>query len=372
MTTRIAVFARLRGPGLGDLVQRNILLSLLRRAHPGAEVVLVVGTGLADRFADLLTGHTYATGVLRCPDPDDEDPARWREFGHALRHQRFDLCVVDPDSRGLGAGHAADAGIGERMALPTGGPDDAAITRPLQLPPPVMGRPDLYDYAYAVATAVGLDPVPRPGEVVPELPLTPEHLPELCEVSPRIAVHPGGARHWNRRWPLASYGELCARMTEELGASLYLVGAEDERPELEWLRDRVPHPTAHVVAGASLNRTANLLAGVDLVVGNDSAPAHLAAALRTPTVVIYGPTGTEFLWARVYPHHRGVSLRYRCQGMVHAAEDVGSRRCAFECPVTYVSAEGPYPRCLADLSTDAVWRAVISQLPAHRPSRSPR
>lgn len=375
---RIAVFARLRDPGLGDLVQRNILLSLLRRAHPGAGVSLVAGTGLVDHFSELLTAHSYATDVMRCPDIGDSDPRRWREFRRTLAGRAFQMCVVDPDSRDLDARDARAAGIPVRVSLAAGGPADAAITHPIRLPPPLLGRPDLYDYARAVAAAIGPARTLRPGEVVPPLPTRPERIPELDSPAPRIAVHPGGARHWNRRWPPAHYATLCVRLAGELGASIYLLGTDEEKPELMSLRREVlgrrPGTRVHLAAGETLNRTATLLSGVDLLVGNDSAPAHLAAALRTPTVVVYGPTGTEFLWTRIYPRHRGVSLRYPCQDLLHAAEDVASRRCGHGCPVAYLSIEGPYPKCLTDLSVDEVWRAVASQLSAvcGRPSGSPR
>lgn len=375
---RIAVFARLRGPGLGDLVQRNIPLALLRRAHPGAEVSLVAGAGLVDRFSELLRGHSYATDVVSCPDVGDSDPRKWRRFRRALAGRAFQMCVVDPDSRDLDARDARAAGIPVRVALPAGGPADAAITHPIRLPPPVLGRPDLYDYARAVAAVVGPARPLRPGEVVPSLPMRPERVPELDLPPPRIAVHPGGARHWNRRWPLAHYAELCVRLGAELDASVYLLGTGEERPELSALRrrvlDRRPGTRVHLAVGGTLNRTANLLAGVDVLVGNDSAPAHLAAALRTPTVVVYGPTGTEFMWTRVYPRHRGVSLRYPCQDLLHAAEDVVSRRCGHDCPVPYLSCEGPYPKCLTDLPVGEVWRAVASLFPAvrGRPDGGPR
>jgi heptosyltransferase-2/glycosyl transferase protein BlmE len=100
---------------------------------------------------------------------------------------------------------------------------------------------------------------------------------------------------------------------------------------------------------------------MDLLVGNDSSPAHIAAALRTPTVVVYGPTGTEFLWARIYPAHRGVNKRYPCQ---HRRLDPVDEAvpCAYACPCAFVSSDGPYPRCLIDISVDEVYEKVHAQL----------
>ncbi|MEU7103694.1 glycosyltransferase family 9 protein [Streptomyces sp. NPDC046215] len=370
--TGVCVFAALHGPGLGDLVQRNIMLALIRRAHPHARVTLVVGEELAARFAELFAAHTYATDVLTCP-PDEAHP-RWPAFLRTLAGRRYERCVIDPDSAALHAGHALAAGIPDRIGLPLGRPGDEHITRPLRLPPPVWGRPDLFDHATALAGALGLPGRLRAGQLVPDLPRRPgpARPARPASAGPVVAVHPGGAPHWNRRWPPSRYADLCVRLATRRSAALRLLGTAPERAELRALRDTVragaPGADVRVETGADLNRTANLLAGADLLVGNDSALAHLAAAVRTPSVVIYGPTGTEFLWTRIYPHHRGVSLRWPCQSLLHAPGRLEDRRCAHDCVLPYRGPEGPYPRCLTALPVERVWAAVTAQLASSPPA----
>ncbi|MEU7137695.1 glycosyltransferase family 9 protein [Streptomyces sp. NPDC046261] len=370
---RICVFARLQGPGLGDLIQRNIGLALIRRAHPEADVTLVVGEDLATRFHEALTHHTYATDVLPCPARGESDP-RWPGFLRTLAERRFQCCVVDPDSVGLHAGHARAAGIPERIGLPRQRPGDEHITRPLRLPPPLWGRPDLFDHATALAGALGLPGPLRPGEVLPELPRRPPPVPGARPARTVVAVHPGGAPHWNRRWPQRYYARLCARLVTRRAAAVCLLGDAAERAELELLRDTVlgEAPEAatavRVEAGAGLGHTVDLLAEADLLVGNDSALAHIAAAVRTPTVVLYGPTGTEFLWTRIYPHHRGVSLRRPCQNLLHAPGRLADRRCEHDCVAAYRGPAGPYPRCLTELPVERVWSAVTAQLASPHPA----
>jgi ADP-heptose:LPS heptosyltransferase len=368
---RICVFAQLHLPGLGDLVQRNIMLALLRRAHPDATVTVVVGETLADRFADLFDGHLYATDLVACPDPGDDDERRWAAFLAELTGRRYQLCLVDPGSHTLGATHARAAGVPVRMGYPQGVSSGRDLTHPIRLPPPLLGFPDLYEYACALAARLGIGQPPRPSETLPELPRRPVEVPELAAPGPRIAVHPTGQPHWNRRWPLERYVQLCDWLIGALGASLYLLGAGDERAELTLLRDRIrqrrPAGFVHVDIDGSIDRTAALIAGVDLFVGNDSGLAHIAAAVRAPTVVIYGPTGTELLWSRIYPRHRGVSLRYSCQAIINTVEDVAGRRCEHGCAVPYEGPDGPYPKCLTDLSVDQVRNAVTAQLRAAEP-----
>ncbi|MEU5127898.1 glycosyltransferase family 9 protein [Streptomyces mobaraensis] len=370
-TTRTAVFAHLRAPGLGDLLQRNIGLALVRRARPATAVTLIVGEDLAARFGPVLTRHTYATDVLPCPQRGEADP-RWPAFLRTLADRRFALAVVDPDSQGLHAGHARAAGVPERIGLPQDRPGDEHITHPIRLPRPLWGTPDLYEYATALAAALGLSPPPRPGDVLPELPRTRDVRPPTAGLPrPLVAVHPGGAPHWNRRWPHEHYARLCARLAAELSASLCLLGDAAERPELELLRHavltRYPRAVVHIEAGADLDRAANVLADADLLVGNDSSLAHVAAAVRTPSVVLYGPTGTEYLWTRIYPYHRGVSLRWPCQRLRHAAGELAGRRCAHGCVLPYQGPAGPYPRCLADLPVDRVWPAVTARWASPHP-----
>jgi len=100
-------------------------------------------------------------------------------------------------------------------------------------------------------------------------------------------------------------------------------------------------------------------------VGNDSGPAHVAAALGTPTVVLYGPGLTDFLWARIYPRHYAVSHRHVCMPFC-AQQSTDVIPCQFSCPSAYVSAAGPYPRCMSHIEVDEVYRAIRRQL-AHFP-----
>nr|AGS49693.1 glycosyl transferase, family 9 [uncultured bacterium esnapd14] len=353
---RVAVFARLWEPGLGDLVQRNIFLALIRRAYPEAVITHVLPRATAARFGEFLAGHSLAADVLCCPDYGDDDPAGWAHFQQQAG--RFDLCVVDPDSHGLGGTHAAAYGIPHRIGFALGhtGPD--GLTTTIRIGRPLFGAPDLFDFATGLAQALG---VPPPGHVdtVPPFPYAPEPLPDL--IAPTVVLHPGGAPHWNRRWPLARYIELAERLGETAG-SIAWVGSADEVSELQ-------RAGKHVFAGVGLNRLATLLAHADLLIGSDSAPAHIAAALGTPTIVLYGPTFTEFMWARVYPRHEGINRRYPCQQIRNLQRGAGPAvmPCEHSCRYAYAGPDGPYPKCLTDITVDEVHRAARRRIPLRMP-----
>jgi ADP-heptose:LPS heptosyltransferase len=368
---RVCVVARFWEPGLGDFVQRNIFLSLLRRAYPEADIVHVVGEEHARRFREFFARHSYATRVLACPDYGDDEPAAWRRFLRELRDGCFDVCVVDPDSRGLDARMAASAGIPVRIGYLTGSDADGSLTHGIRLGRPIFGLPDLYDYARGLAEALGIGDL-RPSATVPAFPFRPE--PIDMPPTPVVAVHPGGARHWNRRWPADSYVDLCREIVTGHAASILLIGSSDEVADLDSLRDRIgegrPETTVVVGCGRTINWLASNLSRVDVLVGSDSAPAHIAAALGRPTVVLYGPTMTEFMWARVYPRHRGINLRYDCQSVRNLPRGAGTTTmpCRFSCHYPYESADGPYPKCLADIGVDRVLQAVAGSLSSLKPN----
>ena len=373
---RVAVFAQLHHPGLGDLIQRNMMLALVRRAYPQAAVALVVGRELAAARADFLENHCYATELMRAPDPFDTDERSWRTVRSELAARGFEVCVVDPGSHTLGACHAREAGIPVRIGYRRGAADDRDLTRPISLRDPVLGIPDIYDYLCALAAVLGIEP-PRPAHVVPPLPCRGrtdswQESRSAAASDPRllVAVHPVGQPHWNRRWPLRRYAELCTRLAAERDARLCLVGVGAEQRELESIKDevtaRVPAATVAVETVGSLERTAQLVAAADLLIGNDSSLLHIAAAVGTRAVAVLGPTGTQLLWARVYPWHRGVSLGYACQGITHDVDEVAGRVCEHHCVVPYQGPDGPYPRCMTDLAVEQVWDAVCTELAASR------
>jgi ADP-heptose:LPS heptosyltransferase len=363
---RVCIFARSWHGGLGDLIPVNIFLHQLRLAFPHAEITHVVGAQTAGRLAEFLAGHSYASRVVTCPDQWDDDPDHWDQFLADIRAADYECCVLDPGSQPFLAQGMADCGIGLRIAAATGGPADQFLTRPMILAPAENCQPDLLDFARGLAGAVGLPP-PVAAEVVPPFPYRAQAVPELP--GPVVAVHPGGARHWNRRWPLARFAELCGLLAGSPGASFVLVGSADERPELSWLREAIVGQVAgarvEVSAGDSLSRLASYLSRADVLVGNDSAPAHVAAALRTPTVVLYGPGDTEFMWQRIYPRHRGVNHHHVCPPYQEQPPGADTNPCRFLCQSEYTAADGPYPRCLTDIQVPEVLAEVRQQLSGH-------
>lgn len=103
-----------------------------------------------------------------------------------------------------------------------------------------------------------------------------------------ILLNPGGG--WARkRWAPENYGELLRRLAESLEHHFVLTGSpEEEEMNLQILRES-SIPRAHFLPTTLVQHIA-LARRAKLFVGGDTGPLHLAAAVGTPIVAIYGPT----------------------------------------------------------------------------------
>jgi len=223
----------------------------------------------------------------------------------ALRRRRYDAAFV-PDRSPVLAIAARLAGIPMRVGIDSGG---RGRWHTVRVPaPPDRHEADLY---LDLARAVGIDP-PAPRLVF--IPSADDHLAARVAVAarweddppgaagPRVAVHPGGGVNPGmtllaKRWPAERFSALVDRMVGERDARPVLLGAPGDREAADAVLSRLSPParrrTLDLAGTLDLGPTAAVIAACDLYVGNDSGVAHLAAAVGTPVVAIFGPTRPE-------------------------------------------------------------------------------
>jgi ADP-heptose:LPS heptosyltransferase len=115
------------------------------------------------------------------------------------------------------------------------------------------------------------------------------------EGPPLIAVHPGsGGRR--KCWPLGSYMRLMEELHREAGVSFVVIlGPAEDSGEYETLEKFVAEKGMRVkiIRDMSVSGIARVLKKAAFFIGNDSGVAHLASAVGTPSLVIFGPTDHE-------------------------------------------------------------------------------
>jgi ADP-heptose:LPS heptosyltransferase len=284
-------------PGIGDLLCALPALRSLRAAHPAAHVSLVglpAAEWFVTRYPQLVDDLLVIEGVPGLPEVEP-DPGAALRFLAAAQAQRFDLAVqlhgngvtTNPLTTMLGAGRQVTAHVpgqwrppGTSIPYPTEGPE---IRRLL-----------------AVTTAAGC---PSAGEAV-DIPLDPDERAEARALltdgasgnpGPYVCLHPGASRSGNR-WPAARFASVGDWLT---GAGLWVVltGTADERGVVGAVARAMSAPAAVLCGRTSVGTLAALFAGARVVVSNDTGAAHVAAAVRAPSVVVFAPTGDPDRWA---------------------------------------------------------------------------
>ena len=152
-----------------------------------------------------------------------------------------------------------------------------------------------------------------------------------------VVVHPGSTAE-SRRWPAERFGRCAAQVARQSRSRVVFVGGA---ADAQAVRDAAVHApgAACFVDELNLGELAALLARAAVVLCNNSAPAHLAAAVGAPVVVAYALTN---------PQH--TPWRARSRVLYH---DVACRWClASRCP-------HGHQRCLQGVPADDMTRAAL-------------
>ena len=129
---------------------------------------------------------------------------------------------------------------------------------------------------------------PPPRLVVPPADvLTWRERRRLAHAGPAVALCPATVGP-GRRWPVERYGALARRLGDD-GVAVWVLGSLDDRPPAAEIV-RIGGAAVHDLTGPDLRDAVLALAATDVAVANDSGLLHVAAALGTPTVGIFGPS----------------------------------------------------------------------------------
>ena len=162
-----------------------------------------------------------------------------------------------------------------------------------------------------------------------------------ADSSPFIHIHPA-SRWFFKCWTTERMARLIDRLHDE-GHRIVLTAApsDDEMAMIAALQQTLKRPALSLAGQLSLKELAALTARARLFIGVDSAPMHIAAAMGTPMVALFGPSGDKE-WGPWGVPHRIVASD------VHPCRPCGIDGCG----------GGKVSDCLANLPVDRVYRAV--------------
>jgi heptosyltransferase-1 len=283
----------LKPSSLGDIIHALPLLHLLRARFPKAHLSWLVKS----EWAPLLQGH---------PELDEVIPVRFRfgEVGELLRAVRQDFDWVIDLQGLLRTGILARlSGAPVRIGLSDAREGAGAFyTHRAQVPDAPLHAVE----RYLLACRFFDRPAPERLFVLPDLSEADRSLKNVIQSKeipgdrPWVAFH-ATARQAPKRWPAERFSALAERLIRERRAAVLFVGSRGERAEIEETVRRIAEPVYNLAGETGLLQLAALLGRVRLLVCNDSGPMHLAAALGTPVVALFGPTDPR----KVGPYGKG-------------------------------------------------------------------
>jgi len=122
-------------------------------------------------------------------------------------------------------------------------------------------------------------------------PVFPITLPEtmIKPPSPHLVICP--ASRWEtKNWPAERFAAVAKHLKTHGHASITLLGAPSDKPACQRIADELGGDCLNLAGKTSIVDMGSILKKADLLLANDSGPVHMAAAVGTPALVIFGPT----------------------------------------------------------------------------------
>jgi heptosyltransferase-2 len=314
---------------LGDVVLTTPLLSALAERHGRVNVVTTPAAG------SLLEHHPAVAEVLRY-DKHGADRG-WlglRRLGSELRARRYSAVYL-PHRSWRSAALALWSGAGERIGFSD---SPAALTYTRRVARAKTGHE--VERLLTLAQPVnGPTPPVRLGLVSTDHAAAEAWLTAHGIGAGFTAFAPGSV--WGtKRWPY--YGELATR----LDGPVVIVGGREDAALAQTIVEGSGGKAVSAAGALSLRESAALIQRARVLVSNDSAPLHLATAVGTPILAVFGPTVPEFGFG---PRGSGdVTLGHG---------ELSCRPCSRHGP--QVCPLGHH-RCMRDLSVDLVVSAMAT------------
>ena len=284
---------------IGDVVHTLPSLAALRNHYPAAHITWVI----EEAAADLIEGHPHLDRVLvsrrkawiREIRGGRNISAVFREissFVSTLRDRHYDLVI---DFHGLFKSAL--------VVLLSGGPRKLGYDSMQELSGLFLNEKiheDMEKHAVDryldLLRHLGTD-TKEPAFLIPveeENRLRVDHLLSAAGIdgtTPFIAVNP--VAYWKTKlWGDERFALLCDALIEELDTRIILTGGPGD-PSLPHIEGLMKHPCINLAGKTTLRDLACLYQRARLVVTTDSGPMHIAAAMGTPTVALFGPTNPD-------------------------------------------------------------------------------
>ncbi len=278
---------------VGDAVMTIPALRELRRIFPEATITLASRPWAQGIFAgaefinDLMIHESTGLGSVV------QQVRAWRK-------REFDLAVLFPNSL-ESALVASVSRVPIRIGYSSEG-RQRLLTAALAMPEWRSSRHEVFYYLNIIqhveqlvkqTSTVSLDTADASLSVTEERKASARQILRANGVRPDhtvVALCPGSINSRAKRWPADRYAYLADRLIKESDAEVVLIGSDAEVEVANEVRTLMRGAPVMLAGKTDLAQLVAILSVVDLLVTNDTGPAHIASSLGRPTLVVFGPT----------------------------------------------------------------------------------
>lgn len=270
---------------IGDVLLSTPVIKALRQNYPSAYLAMMV----SPYTKDIVEGNPYLDEVI-IYDKDNKHK-NWLTslvFARDLKKEAFDLALIlHPTNRvhlvTFLAGIPKRVGFKRKLGFLL--TDKIEHTKQ-------SGEKHELEYTLDLVRSLGIIPEDK-SLLMPINPESEQWTEELLKqegigaADKLLAIHPGASCP-SKIWPNERFAEVADRLSEKYGLKvLVIAGTQDAGLALQVIQN-MHFPALNLAGRASLSQLASLLKRCRLLISNDSGPIHIAAALNTPVISIFG------------------------------------------------------------------------------------
>jgi heptosyltransferase-2 len=326
---------------LGDVILSTPLIKALRKLFPDSFISFL----LIPETKKVLENNPHLNEILVYDKRKKKGVGSFLQIIIRIRERRFDLAMI-PHRSMRSALLAYLSRISERIGFDKSAGSFLFTNK-------VVYPLNVHEVDRNLSLLSGFNA--HPTEASPELFPSPEDFSYarkllldsgVREEDKIVGIAPGSV--WaTKRWLPERFAEVSQLLMEKAGVKAVFLGSEDDRKLCERIAKLMKDKPLILAGRTDILQSAAIISFCKVILSNDSAPVHIASAMRRPVVAIFGSTSPEFGFAPYGKGHLIIQKKMDCRPCgIHGRG---------ECPQKHF-------RCIKDTTTEEVFQAVLSRL----------
>jgi heptosyltransferase-2 len=331
---------------LGDVILSTPLIKALRELFPDSFISFL----LIPETKKVLENNPYLNEILVHDKRNKKGPIHFVQMVNKIRAREFDLAVI-PHRSFRSAVLAYFSNIPKRIGFENSAGSFLFSSK-------VSYLTNIHEVERNLSLFSNFDY--HPNNVTPELFPSPDdysyarkllHDSSIREEEKIVGIAPGSV--WaTKRWLPERFAEVADLLQQKAGVKVVFLGSEEDQKLCQGIADQMKTPSVILAGKTDILQSSAIISLCKVILSNDSAPVHVASAMKRPVVAIFGSTIPEFGFAPYGEGHVIIQKKMECRPCgIH-----GKRKCPQK-----------HFKCMKEIATEEVYEAVVSRLSTSPP-----